>query len=377
MKILFAIDAFQSHKNGTSISAQRYAETLRKMGHEVRVITNAEPPYPDYIYALKELKTPFKPILDANGFQYSVPNKAIINQALDWCDVVHVYTPFFLGCKIKKMAKSRGKALTAAFHIQAENISSAFHLGKVEWINRMLYRIHYKTMYKGVQHIHCPSQMMADELKHYGFDNQLHVISNGISNDFVYYRPADEDQYPDKFVITMVGRLSPEKRQDLVIKAVKMSKYEKNIQLLFAGTGPMEKCYRRLGKDLTNPPIFGYYSREELIELLHKTHLYVHASDMESEAISCIEAFATGLVPIISNSPLSATKQFALDDRSLFEVGNAEDLKNHIEYWIEHPEERKVMEIKYAQEAKKYRLTEVIRDFESMLKDAMVCQSKA
>ena len=98
---------------------------------------------------------------------------------------------------------------------------------------------------------------------------------------------------------------------------------------------------------------------------------------MESEAISCIEAFATGLVPIISNSALSATKQFALDDRSLFEVGNAEDLKNRIEYWIEHPEERKEMEIKYAQEAKKYRLTEVIRDFESMLKDAMVCQSKA
>ena len=49
MKILFGIDAFQSHSNGTSISAQRYAETLRTMGHEVRIITNTESSYPDYI----------------------------------------------------------------------------------------------------------------------------------------------------------------------------------------------------------------------------------------------------------------------------------------------------------------------------------------
>lgn len=377
MKILFGIDAFQVHNNGTSISAQRYAETLRTMGHEVRVLTNTETSYPDYIYPLKELRSPLTPLLHANGYQFASPNETIINQALDWCDIVHVYTPFFLGCKIKKMARAMGKPLTAAFHVQAENISSAFRVGKVEKVNRMLYRFHYNTMYKGIQHVHCPSQMMADELKHYGFDNQLHVISNGISDDFVYCRPFNAEKNTDKIVITMVGRLSPEKRQDLVIKAVKMSKYEDRIQLQFAGAGPLEKRYRRLGKELTNPPIFGYYSREELIKLLHKTHIYVHASDMESEAIGCIEAFATGLVPIISNSPLSATKQFALDERSLFEVGNATDLKNRIEYWIEHPDERKEMEIKYAQEAKKYRLTEVVRDFESMLKDAMVCQSKA
>lgn len=376
MKILFGIDAFQVHNNGTSISAQRYAETLRTMGHEVRVLTNTESSYPDYIYPLKELRSPLTPLLHANGYQFASPNEKIINQALDWCDIVHVYTPFFLGCKIKKMARAMGKPLTAAFHVQAENISSAFHVGKVEKVNRMLYRFHYNTMYKGIQHIHCPSQMMADELKHYGYDNQLHVISNGISDDFVYCRPINEKKDPDKIVITMVGRLSPEKRQDLVIKAVKMCKYEDRIQLQFAGSGPMEKRYRRLGKELTNPPIFGYYTREELIELLHNTHIYVHASDMESEAIGCIEAFATGLVPIISDSPLSATKQFALDERSLFKVGDATDLKNRIEYWIEHPDERKEMEIKYAQEAQKYRLTKVIRDFESMLEGAIACQSK-
>ncbi|MCQ2232946.1 MAG: glycosyltransferase [Paludibacteraceae bacterium] len=371
MKILFVIDAFLSHSNGTSISAQRYGETLRSFGHEVKVLTNAEKPYPDYIFALKEAKTPIDGLLHANGYQFAAPDEKIIDTALDWCDIVHVFTPFMLGCKVKKMALSKGKPITAAFHVQAENISSGFRVGKVEFINRLLYRLHYHTMYKGIKLIHCPSQMMADELKHYGFDNDLRVISNGISDDFVYYRPANEANFPGKIVITMVGRLSPEKRQDLLIKAVKMSKYEKQIQLQFAGVGSIEKYYRKLGKELTNEPVFGYYTREELINLLHDTHLYVHASDMESEAIGCIEAFATGLVPIISNSPLSATKQFALDERSLFEVGNAASLKDKIEYWIEHPEERQEMEVKYAQEAEKYRLTKAVRQFEAMLKEAM------
>lgn len=372
MKILFAIDAYESHSNGTSISAQRYAATLREMGHEVRILTNTDSTNDNTLYPLRELRLPpFTFMLHANGYQFAAPNDDVIRRALCWCDIVHVYTPYFLGCRVKKLAQAMHKPLTAAFHVQAENISSAFHLGKVEWVNRMIYRIHYRTMYRGIEHIHCPSQMMADELRHYDYDNLLHVISNGISDDFVYYRPADERNFPGRYVITMVGRLSPEKRQDLLMTAVQKSRYRDNIQLQFAGTGTMERAYRRMGRKLTHEPAFGYYSRQELIELLHDTHLYVHASDMESEAIGCIEAFATGLVPIISDSPLSATRQFALDERSLFRVGDPEDLARKIDYWIEHPEERKEMEIRYAKEAEKYRLQKAVQRFEAMLKEEL------
>ena len=39
MKILLAIDTYQTNNNGTSISAQRYAGTLRQHGHQVRVLS--------------------------------------------------------------------------------------------------------------------------------------------------------------------------------------------------------------------------------------------------------------------------------------------------------------------------------------------------
>ncbi len=76
------------------------------------------------------------------------------------------------------------------------------------------------------------------------------------------------------------------------------------------------------------------------MKLINECDLYVHASDAEIEGISCMEALACGLVPIISDSRLSATMQFALDERSLFRAGDAADLAAKMDFWIEHPEER-------------------------------------
>lgn len=99
--------------------------------------------------------------------------------------------------------------------------------------------------------------------------------------------------------------------------------------------------------------------------------LYVHAADAEIEAISCIEAFASGLVPIIANSPKSATPQFALDDRSLFEAGNSDNLAEKIDYWLDHEEERKDMEKEYAESGKKYNIHNSILQIEEMFQEAI------
>jgi glycosyltransferase involved in cell wall biosynthesis len=140
---------------------------------------------------------------------------------------------------------------------------------------------------------------------------------------------------------------------------------------VFAGKGPKYKQYYKLGQKLKNPPIFTYLTKDELLNLLGQCDLYVHASDMESEAISCIEAFATGLVPVISNSRLSATKQFALDHRSLFRAGDPKDLARAIDYWLDNPEEKRRMEKIYSESAKKYSIDNSIDQFEAMLKEAI------
>ena len=96
------------------------------------------------------------------------------------------------------------------------------------------------------------------------------------------------------------------------------------------------------------------YKREELVNVINYSDLYVHTSSVEIEAISCLEAIACGLVPCISNSKKSATSKFALIPQSHFKNNNVNDLKEKIEWWIEHPEIRKEMGPKYAAFAKQF-----------------------
>ena len=78
-----------------------------------------------------------------------------------------------------------------------------------------------------------------------------------------------------------------------------------------------------------------------------------------------------GNVPIIANSPVSATKQFALVEQSLFEHGNRDDLTRKIDFWLENEDYRKEMEQKYAQSAEKYRLKNSIQKIEEMFEGAI------
>jgi glycosyltransferase involved in cell wall biosynthesis len=226
---------------------------------------------------------------------------------------------------------------------------------------------------------------MADEVRSHGFTGKMHPISNGIQPVFIEagkrhiagHRTETYDEYKGKILIMMVGRLTREKQQALIIKSVPHSKYADRIQLIFAGRGPMQERYEKLGQTLPLKPQFVYLKRDALIEMLSQSDLYVHAADMESEAISCIEAFATGLVPVIANSPLSATKQFALDERSLFKAGDEKDLARAVDYWLDNTEERLRMEERYAASAEKYSIDHSIDLFEEMLKEEIEDNEKA
>ena len=208
-------------------------------------------------------------------------------------------------------------------------------------VNNFIYKYYRDVFYNYFRHIHCPSEFIANELEKHGYSAKLHVISNGVDKAFRVNKQKKPLEYGNKFIITMVGRFSEEKRQDLLIEAVKQSKYKNKIQLIFCGKGPKRKELEEKARELPNKTIFGFYTKEKLIEILDYSDLYVHTSDVEIEAISCLEAIATGLVPIISDSEKSATKQFTLDRRSLFEHGNSVDLANKIDYWILNENQRK------------------------------------
>ena len=368
MKILIVIDQYDNLSNGTTISAKRFVDGLRKNGNEVQILSTGKDE--EDKVSLKTYK--FPKIIDkyfkANEMVFARPDEEVMRNVFKNQDVIHFYMPFRLAKKGVKIAEEMHIPHTTAFHVQPENITYTMGLGTHHHINDTIYT-YFRNYFNKFRHIHCPSNFIANRLKEHGYTAKLHVISNGVGEEFKYNRKEKPEELKDKIVITMVGRYSPEKRQDVLIDAIKKSKHENKIQLVLAGKGLCYEQYEKQGENLTNKPILKFYPKDELVDLLSYTDIYVHSADAEIEAISCLEAIACGNVPIISNSNESATVQFAMDEDSLFEHGNSDDLARKIDYFLDNP---KILEEKrkaYSEFANKFRIENSVKLMEEMFRE--------
>lgn len=357
MVIVMVIDQFDkeneapSKSKGAAIWASRYAESLRARGHEVRVCATGNPAPDKYVMKQKTIPIITKIAADS-GFVFGRMDEAEVRRAFTGADIVHFFLPFELSYTSLEVAQEMDIPVFSAFHTQPENITYNMGLKAFPFIATYIYGRYRRMFYRHFDHIHCPTEFIADQLRKHNYTGNLHVISNGVDESF---RPMEVERPPelkDKFIIGMVARLAAEKRQDLIIRAVADSPYRDRIHLDFCGKGPKHKAYSRLAKRLGISATFGFYRKDDLLRRINMFDLYVHASEIEIEAVACWEALACGKVPVIANSPLSATKAFALDDRSLFHNKDWQDLRRKIEYWMEHPGEIEEMSGKYIEAAR-------------------------
>lgn len=375
MNITVVCDVLGEANNGTTIAALNLIRSMRERGHTVRVLCpdqnrKGEPGF--FVVPKANLGPLINNYLKKNGVALSRPRTDIVSAAIEGADVVHFIMPFPLGNKATRLAKKRGIAVTAGFHCQAENFTSHLFLKDSKLANWIFYRFTWAHSYSKCDCIHYPTQFIRDTFEHaIRRDTRGYVISNGVNSAFHPESVERDPKYDGKFVIHFTGRLSKEKTHKVLIDAVDRSKYRDRIQLVFAGIGPLREKLEKRGQKLKNPPEFRFFSRPELVKQLNMADLYVHPAEIEIEAISCLEAIACGLVPVIANSPRSATRYFAIDERNLFHNKDANDLAKRIDYWIEHPEEKQALKERYRGFVKEHEYEHCMDCMEQMLSDAV------
>lgn len=361
MKVLIVSNNYYLRGNGVCTAVQALRSRLSEKGIDVRVLAceNSEASGTQPDYPLKHFKFPiFEPIIEANGYRYPKVDKRIIQEAVEWADVVHLMEGFPLQSTTAHIASDLGKPCVGTYHIFTENITANLEIGYDTFVNRLINKWWSSSVYNHCICVQCPTDKVKEHLKENGYTSDLRVISNGIELS----EPIDPGQeYLGKpYRILCTGRLSNEKSQITLLEAMTRSRHSSEIELHFAGNGPyadkIKKAAWKLYDEgiLAYKPIFGFYKPEELREIAAKSYLYIHCAIVEVEGLSCLEAIQQGTVPIIAESDLSATSQFALDERSLFTARNPKELAERIDWWIEHPEERKVMGRKYSESVKKY-----------------------
>ena len=369
LKILIVADVLGEKNNGTTITITRLIDGLEKLGWEVLVVSPQAVDKKNYYVLKKRNFFVFNNYVQKNGVVLAVPDKILLTNLIKKVDIVHIALPFKTGKMALKICKKLGVPVTAGFHCPAEAFTAHIGLKNFKLLNYLIYRRYYNQFYKKIDVVHCPTKLLAESLKKKGYKNNFAIISNGVSNNFVSNKKAKPHQLKDKFCILYVGRLSNEKRHKLLVDAVSKSKYNKKIQLIFAGDGPLKQKLIKQSKKLFNQPIIKFMSGEELNNMYNMCDLYVHCSDIETEGISCLEAICCNLVPLISDSARSATKEFALTKDNLFQAGSVISLKNKIEFFIENMQRLNYLKNLYKNYGDNFKIELCIEKMDKMFKD--------
>lgn len=369
MIIVIAVDTYND-ANGGTIAIKRLIGELRKRGHEVRIISAIhEDPSDPYFYQVPGFILPgMETALETMVFKFGRNDRKIFEKAIRGADIVQVQFPFLMAKGVVKVAKQMNVPVIGAFHVQPQNIMAA--MGKCsKSLERILWFLFKYFLFNRVDTIISPSKFASELLMSQGVKANHKYISNGIPHEYVsidYERP---EWFGNRMVLLYVGRHTKEKRQKLLIEGVKRSKYKEDIQLILAGKGEDTNELKEIGSVLPVTPYIGYISNEDKLRYLNTVDLYVHASIVELESLSTLEAIGCGLPCLISNSKHSAASQFALDDRFIFESDDAHDLAKHIDYWYEHLDELRSAEMKEKAlvKAEHYRLDKSVDEYESFI----------
>jgi len=180
--------------------------------------------------------------------------------------------------------------------------------------------------YNKADSIITPTETIKKLIKEKGITKPIKVISNGI----IKFTPKKE--YKTKHSLLHFGRISYEKKVDIILKAIHLlKKTMQDIQLTIIGDGPDMKRLKKMTKELmleNNVTFKGWIKNKDLQKEIIKHDVFITASTMETQGIAILESMACGL-PIIGVNKY-AIPELITDNGYLAEPDNPEDMATGI-----------------------------------------------
>lgn len=128
------------------------------------------------------------------------------------------------------------------------------------------------------------------------------------------------------FVVTMVSRFMPQKRQDTIVKAI--AKLPFSYHAVFVGGEPSDEGVIRIkelaSKECVMDRIHFLYIRSDVPRILKTSDVIIMSSDFEGLSLSSVEGMAAGKPFIATN--VNGLKEVVGDAGILFENGDSESL---------------------------------------------------
>jgi len=187
--------------------------------------------------------------------------------------------------------------------------------------------------YALADHILCPSEFVKRTFLDRGFDAEnLTRHTYGFDSSQFYPRSADAPERP--FTVLFAGYAAVRKGLHFALEAWLRSPAAEHGRFLIAG-GIMPAYATFLAEQLAHPSVQVLGLRNDMPDLMRDSDVMVLPSIEEGFGLVCVEAMASGCVPVVSDACTDVCRH---DDNALVHaVGDVDTLAQHITQLYEDP----------------------------------------
>lgn len=317
MRIGIFTDTYPPYINGVSTSVTMLEDALRKMGHQVYIVTvNNENMKYKYENDDHIIRIPGVPIgLYDYRLTGAYPLKAVAKIRKWNLDVIHSQTEFGVGTFARILAKQFNIPLVHTYHTMYEDY--------IHYITKGYFNGPSKKIVEYLTNFYCdqtatelivPTKKTYDLFKKkYHYARNVHIIPTGIEIERFYSENFKENELDElrtkigiskkDFVVLYVGRLGKEKSVEVLIEShTDLVKKYKNVRLIVVGDGPDVDYYKSVAKKskVEDDVIFtGKIPWVDVCKYYQLADVFATASKTETQGLTVIEAMAASL-PVIA-----------------------------------------------------------------------------
>lgn len=308
MKIAMFADSFHPTVDGAVVAMESAAAGLEARGHKVVVLApdsdnRVSSPRPVHYLPARDLKT-------YPGYRIVIsPADMLEYLRKEKVDVIHSHGIASMAILSLTAARALKIPHVLTFHTMANEAANYYSPLPIrqDIMSRMVW-IYLRNLLKRPEVVVAPSAPVKEELISNGVVmKSCEVVSTGV--DCSRFSPEKYDKnFLDRFglggkrVLLHVGRLSKEKRLDIVFNAMaELAPKVPDLRLLVVGKGPAADDFKSMTQHLriSDRVVFaGFIPDEELPAAYASCEALVIASTFETQGLVVLEALASG-TPVV------------------------------------------------------------------------------
>lgn len=304
MKIAMFTDSYHPTVDGAVVAMERQCDSLEARGHDIVVLAPENPRKTEGRWPVHYLpSTEFRSYRD---YRIVVsPSDMLEYLRGEEVDLVHCHGLASMAILSLTAARALVIPSVLTFHTMAsEAVKYYSFIPLREDLLVPMVWVYLRNLLRRPDMVVFPSFPIADEVLGHGVKPRAHeIIPTGV--DCTTFTPSNRDPavlrpfgLGGKRVVLHVGRLSREKKLDVVIRAMaQLKKEDGDLRLLIAGSGPAESEYRTLaeGLGLSEEVVFAGFVSDELLAKAYATcDILALASTFETQGLVLLEAMASG-----------------------------------------------------------------------------------